>query len=213
MAIKVIMVDDHPLVLSGLQTALLNQQHIEVLAAYSNGADLMEGLKTKQLDVLLLDIQLPDTSGTELARAICKKYPAINIIALTSLDTPAMLKTMMQHGCKGYLLKSNTDHATLINAIETVYNGDILLSPAQKEQLLSSMLKTDKPSQQLPKLTYREKEILQLVAAELTNQDIADKLFISLRTVENHRHSLIQKLNAKNTAGLVRIAIEQGLIE
>lgn len=213
MAIRVIMVDDHPLVLSGLQTALQNQQHIQVICTYSNGSDLLAGLVHEQPDVLLLDIQLPDTTGTELARIISKKYPSIHIIALTSLETPAMLKTMMQHGCKGYLLKSNTDHPTLIKAIETVYNGELFLSQVQKEQLLNSMLKTDKPAQMVPKLTYREKEILQFIAAELTNQDIADKLFISLRTVENHRHSLIQKLNAKNTAGLVRIAIEQGLIE
>jgi DNA-binding NarL/FixJ family response regulator len=119
---------------------------------------------------------------------------------------------MMQKGYKGYLLKSNTVKPVLIEAIKEVYNGGIYIEASIKEQLLHEMLIAKRKLDKLnPKITQRELEVLNLIMEELSNQEIADRLFISLRTVETHRYNLLQKLNAKNTAGLLRIARQMGI--
>lgn len=214
MLIKVAIVDDHPLVINGLQNVLRNVEHIEVIATYSSGDALLEGLTKEQPDVLLLDIQLPGKSGIEIAGIINKNYPNIRVLALTSVESLSQVKAMMLHNCRGYLLKSNTDQAALVNAIDQVYNNEMAIEPALKDQLLQRMFKIKEPTDKSnPKLTRREKEILQLVVDEYTNQEIADKLFLSLHTIENHRFSLLKKLNVKNTAGLVKLALQMGLVE
>jgi len=218
MNINVTIVDDHPMVLSGLQNMLQPFKHIHVISTYADGPALLEGLKRKtpQPDVLLLDILMPGMQGPEIAQVIHKLYPAINILAITSLNAPVHIKSMMRNGCKGYLLK-NTDQNVLVKALETVYQGAEFIEPVLKEQMLQNMLKykeqkSDLPRVTLPVLTRREKEVLQLIIQEYSNQEIAEKLYISLRTVENHRFNLQQKLAVKNTVGLVKIAIQMGLV-
>ncbi len=215
MNIKLAIADDHPLMLSGLQNVLQTYNHISICNTYASGNELLEGLAQQQPDVLLLDINLPDKTGNELIRIINKKYPHISVIALTSLDSAFHIKDMMQHGCKGYLLKNTPAHV-LVEAIEKVYEGEEFLEPAIKEQLLRSMLKMKQQSGAgvlSTKLTRREHEILQLIAEEYTSQEIAEKLSLSQRTVDNHRFSLLQKLQVKNSIGLVRAAMQLGLIE
>lgn len=210
MKIKVSITDDHPLVITGLQNALNGQEDIELLDTYKNGTSLLEGLKERQPDVLLLDVQLPDIPGNELARTINKEYPEIRILALTSMDTSFHALDMLQHGCTGYLLK-HTEHDTLIEAIREVYAGEQYIDASIKDDLLKSMMKTKRQSNKIPVLTEREKEILQLIALGKTSPQIADELFISIRTAENHRFSIMQKLDVKNTAALVTKAIRLGL--
>jgi len=213
MPIKVAITDDHPLAIAGLQNMLSSSPLIVVTHTYNNGEDLLLGLKTEQPDVLLLDVILPDIKGPELAAQIHAAYPAIKILAITSLDAPVHVKAMLRNGCTGYLLK-NTDVQTLINAITDVNNGKEYIEPSIKEQMLQNMLHFRKPTTiKKPTLTRRETEILHLIIEEHTNQEIADKLFLSLRTIENHRFSLFQKLDVKNTVGLVKVAIQLGLIE
>ncbi len=213
MPITVAITDDHPLAVAGLQNMLSSCSHIKVLNTYSNGAELLQGLEAEQPDVLLLDVLLPDTKGPELAAVIHSKYPKINILAITSLDAPVHVKAMLRNGCKGYLLK-NTDVQTLIHAIEEVHRGNEYIEPSIKEQMLQNMLHFKKQTSiKKPSLTRRETEILHLIIEENTNQEIADKLFLSLRTIENHRFSLFQKLDVKNTVGLVKAAIQLGLME
>ncbi len=119
---------------------------------------------------------------------------------------------MMQHGCMGYLTK-NTDQKTLITAIEQIHSGTPYVEPKLNELLLKDMTKANIKSTKMSHLTKREKEILQLIAAELTSQEIADKLLLSLRTVESHRISMIQKLGVKNSIGLVKVAMQLGLLD
>lgn len=210
--IKLAITDDHPLVIDGLLNALSDVPDIVITGTYNNGASLLSGLQEILPDVLLLDLQLPDKKGTELVPILLQQYPNLHILILSGIESSPYIREMMQKGCKGYLLKSNTDKVVLTNAIREVYNGGIYLEASLKEQLLHEMLivkrKIDKLS---PRITRREREVLNLIMKELTNQEIADKLFISLRTVETHRYNLLQKLNAKNTAGLLRIAREMGL--
>jgi DNA-binding NarL/FixJ family response regulator len=212
MGIKVAITDDHPLVIQGLENLLSGYPQIEVVATYRSGEELLQGLAHTHPDILLLDIQLPDKTGNELARIISKKYPCVKILALTSMETMFHVKDMMQHGCMGYLTK-HTEPETLITAIEQVYKGELFLEPHLQKLLLASMTKANVQSAQLTPLTRREKEVLQLIAAEHTSQEIADKLFLSLRTVESHRLSIMQKLGVKNSIGLVKAAMQMGLVE
>lgn len=205
--IKVAIVDDQVIILNGLQKILADANHIHITGLFHDGDDLLLALEKEQPDVLLLDIQMPHKSGLELATIISKKYPQIKMIALTNVDVLTQMKQMLQKGCLGYLLK-DVSPGILIKAIETVYGGEQFLNEELKKQLLNSL--SGHGEKQL--ITRREKEILKLILEENTNQQIADKLFLSLRTVENHRNNLLQKLNAKNTAGLVRIALQEGLV-
>jgi DNA-binding NarL/FixJ family response regulator len=208
MGIKLTIVDDHPVVTNGLQYIISGHPGIEVQAVFHNGKDLLDALKEQQPDVLLLDMHLPDINGLELAPLILKKYPLVKIIILTSSDQLLHVKKLLQAGCSGYLLK-DADDRTIVDAIGTVYAGGQYLAAELQQRLINDMF-GKKPA--TTGLTRREKEILQLIANEHTNQEIADKLFISPHTVDNHRISLLNKLQAKNTAGLVKRAMEQGLI-
>lgn len=211
--ITVDITDDHPLAINGLQNMLSSSDHIRVNNTYETGTDLLKGLMKQQPDVLLLDVLLPDYTGQQLAGIIHKNYPDIKILAITSLDAPNQVKSMMRNGCNGYILK-NTRVKALMSAIEEVYNGATYIEPALKEQMVQNVLSFKKTvKDRVPNLTEREKEILKLIVEEYSNQEIAGKLFVSLRTVENHRFSLLQKLDVKNSIGLVRMAIQMGLVE
>jgi DNA-binding NarL/FixJ family response regulator len=205
--IRVAMADDHLIVLNGLEKILTGFAEIEVTGTYTNGDLLLEGLTTSQPDVLLLDIQMPGKNGIELAGIIAKKYPAIQMIALTNVDILVQVKKMLKQGTMGYLMK-DVSPDILFNAITTVHGGEQFIDERLKKQLLNNF--SAGPGDRL--ITRREKEILQLITEEYTNPEIAGKLHISPHTVENHRNHLLQKLGAKNTAGLVKAAIEQGLI-
>ncbi len=210
--IKVAITDDHPIVIDGLCTALQLLPDMLITGTYQNGTELFRGLKEQLPDVLLLDLQLPDKNGNELVPLLLKQYPGLHILILSGMESSPYIKEMMQKGCKGYLLKSSTNQSILATAIRQVYEGELYLDASLKEQLLREMLVSKRRANNLnPKVTQREREVLSLIAREYSNQEIADKLFISLRTVETHRYNLLQKLDVKNTAGLLRVAAELGL--
>jgi len=205
--IRVAIADDQVIVLTGLQRILLTSADIEVTGLYKNGEELLEALKADQPDVLLLDIQMPGLSGIELAGIISKQYPAVKIIAITNVDVIPQVKKMLAQGSMGYLLK-DASAEIILQAVETVAKGGQYLHEPIRSLLLKSF--SDSSTKQV--ITKREKEILGYIVEGFTNKEIADKLFLSLRTVENHRNNLLQKFNAKNTAGLVKLAIEEGLV-
>ena len=205
--IKLAITDDQVIILNGLQKILADVTNIKITGVYNNGDELLEGLAKEQPDVLLLDIQMPGKSGIELSAIITKQYKNIKIIALTNIDVVAQIKKILQQGVMGYLLKDASPE-TIVNAIETVHGGEQYIQEQLRQQLLNSLSAGN--AKQI--VTRREKEILQLIVDEFTNQEIAEKLFLSLRTVENHRNNLLQKLDVKNTAGLVKIAIQEGLV-
>ena len=212
MRIKVFIADDHPVVLEGIQKVLADCVGITVTGAFSNGHELLQGLKAKLPDVLLLDIQMPGKQGDELAQKISHDYPVISIIALTNLDQSFHVQNMFKNGAQGYLLKS-AGKDKIIQAIEAVSNGEQYIDAAMREQMVQEMIESNIRSKATPALTEREKEVLQLIVDELTSLEIAGKLFLSQRTVEHHRDNLLLKLDVKNTAGLVKKAIKFGLVK
>lgn len=207
MRIKLTIIDDHPLLIKGLQSMFSHHKDMEIIGIYQDGAGLLEGLKENQPDVLLLDIQMHGQMGDELAPVLRKLYPEVMVIALTNLEHRYYIRSMIQHGVKGYVLKSS-DEEILLEAIRTVARGDSYFDPGIRVQVI----KAQKSNEQFPSLTRREKEILRLIASNYSSQDIADNLCLSKRTVENHRTHLLQKLDVKNSASLIRKAMEFGLI-
>jgi DNA-binding NarL/FixJ family response regulator len=213
MSIFVSIVDDHPLATTGVKSMLDGYTNIEVKGIYHSSAALLDGLSTFKPDVLLLDILMPGQSGKELTPLIKQLHPSVQIVALTSLDAPAMVSSMMRRGCSGYLLK-DTDRLNLIDAIETVHAGKEFIDPSLKEKILANVLYPHHGKEAVvPEITKRELQILKLLAEENTTREISEKLFISFRTVENHRYSLLQKLDVKNTVGLVKVALKLRLID
>lgn len=214
MDIRVAIVDDHPMVLSGLSNMLKPFSHIHIVGTFLNGTAFLTALGEIEPDVVLVDIMLPDHNGADLTKLIKSKRKFIKLLAVTSLNTPGHVRQMMKSGCSGYLLK-NTDQQILLEAIEKVYQGEEYIEEKIKEQLVNSMLRFRDQhkiaKENAPSLTRREKEILKLIIQENTNQQIADKLFLSLRTVENHRFNLQQKLKVNNLVGLIKVAIQMGL--
>jgi DNA-binding NarL/FixJ family response regulator len=212
MQIKVAITDDHLLVINGIKTMLAPYAHISIVYDTTDPLGLLSALADTQPDVLLMDIQMPSIDGMELCKQVHRHFPDIKVIALSSFTETRYIRQMLRNGASGYLLK-NTDPDTLAGAIEKVYEGEQYLDDSLKQGLLDEVLTGNKRSMYEIPLTRREKEILKLIAEEHSNQEIADLLFISLRTVETHRLNLTQKLAVKNTAGLVKEAIKRGLLD
>ncbi|RAJ77282.1 DNA-binding NarL/FixJ family response regulator [Chitinophaga dinghuensis] len=209
---KLVLVDDHIVVLDGLKTMLGTFMHLEIVYATQSGTALLHYLEQETPDVLLMDIQMPDMDGIDLCKQVVRKYPGVKIIAFSSFDDSNYVKQIFRNGAKGYLLK-NSDKHTIVKAIEAVMEGEEYMDETIKKILLQESITGQRRSIFDVPLTKREKEILKLVAEGFTSQEIADKLFINLRTVETHRMNINQKLDVKNTVGLVKEAMKRGLIE
>ena len=210
MKIRVSIADDHPLIISGLTQILRSYDDIQIISTYSSGQELLSGLRDGQPDILLLDLHMPNGTGEEVAPLITEQYKRIRIIALTNQDNTYYVKTMMNYGAAGYVLKTSGAD-TIISAIRSVMRQQTYIDPVLKEKLVLETL--DPVSEkEVPQLTRREQEILVLIASNMTSQEMADKLFISKRTIDNHRLNLLVKFDVKNSASLVKKAMQLGLI-
>lgn len=211
--IQLLLVEDHQIVLDGLRGLVNYEPNLEIAAEALTGKEALQKLAQTNIDVVLLDINLPDLSGFEVFREIRKTHPAVKVIALTMHDEGGYISRLAKMGIDGYLLK-NTGQEEMMQAIKTVTAGGRYFSEEVKQRLLSiSRGRPANTSDFIQKLTRRESEVLRLIVDELTTDEIAQKLFISPTTVISHRKSLLRKLNAKNTAGLVRAAFEFGLLK
>jgi len=208
MPVKVFIIDDHPMVVAGLNSLLSELRNTEVAGAVSNAFDAIPFLKKNKTDVILLDINLPDISGIDLCKKIHKEFPQIKIIGISTFSDRSYISRMIENGASGYLIKSASSEE-IAEAIDTVLKGKIYLSVSMEH--IAKPLSVI-PSENLPALTKREKEILQLISEGLTNNQIAEKLFISPLTVDSHRKNLLTKLNVNNTASLIKLAVQNGLI-
>ena len=210
--IRVFIIDDHKMFIDGVSLLLENNQDI-ALVGYATGVkEAISQLDEDAIDVLLLDINMPDINGVEACKIFTKSYPNIKTIAITMHKESSLIKLMLENGAKGYILK-NAGQEELVEAIRSVYKGNLFLDNTVNTIVINSMANQQrkKNTSPFPTLTRREKEIINLILHEYTTQEIADKLFISFGTVETHRRNMMIKLGARNTAGLVRIALEYEL--
>lgn len=212
MDVRIAITDDHPMVRDGLAAMLQTVAGITVTAKYASGNALLAGLKLDVPDVLLLDMHLPDMHGREIVKTLRKQFPVLKIIIVTSTESVFLVKAMLDAGARAYLLKT-AGQEQLSDAIRQVMAGEVVLSPEVKELLLKNALKQKSNLAYNEELTEREIRILELIAEELTSPEIAGQLHLSQRTIENYRLGLMQKLGAKNMAGLVKKAILMGIIK
>jgi DNA-binding NarL/FixJ family response regulator len=209
--ISIMIVDDHQFMIDGIRGALSSIEDFEVIGEALDGYQVLEQLENGLCpDVILMDINMPKLDGLECTRQLTKKYPECRVIALSQFDEKRFVKRMVKNGAMGYLLK-DAGKEKLEAAIRAVASGETYFGAKLSIRLIRQELKDENTSALFPRITSREKEVLNLICKGLTSQEISDRLIISYHTVESHRANLMQKAGVKNTAGLVRWAVENDL--
>jgi two-component system nitrate/nitrite response regulator NarL len=215
--INILLADDHKMFIEGMSALLSGEGNIHIVGHALHGTEVLKIISEQKVDLVLLDVNMPDMDGIEISKEIKLKSPETIILAVTMHNEESFLTNMIKNGASGYILK-NTGKDELLEAISTVMEGKNYFSKEVTENLLHSMMPGDNKKSngsikpQL-KISRREKEVLKLICEEFTTPEIADKLCISLNTVESHRSNLLAKLNVRNLAGLVRVAINDRLID
>ncbi len=203
--IKIIIADDHPVIIEGLRMVFGGNTGIKISAEVGNGMNLLEFLQAASVDIVLMDINMPEKDGVIATQEISELYPRTKVIAFSQYDDKHFIRRMFKAGARGYLLKS-TPSSEIIEAVKQVYAGRLYIGKNLPD-IFSGKKQTVK-KRFTPNLSKREKEILNLICLEKNTREIASSLFISTHTVETHRANLLSKVGARNTAGLVKWAIE-----
>lgn len=211
-SIRVAICDDHRLVIDGLLGLLANAADIERVGTAINGAEAIYLLEHVKVDVLLMDLDMPEMNGREATRRVKSERPGVKVLVLTMNDEPAVVRDLMALGADGYLLKTCGKDELLL-AIRETHAGRKHFSGALISSMMEERAQTTSSSKLLQDLSEREVQVLAAVAEGLGNKEIGEKLFISPRTVDTHRTNLMKKLDTHNVAGLVRIAIKAGLVK
>lgn len=210
--LKLIIADDHTMFLQGIVSLIEHESGIKIIGKAVNGIEVLNILKIQSADIVILDISMPEMDGIELSKILKKEYPFIKIIIVSTHSIAKIISRLIRIGVNGYLLK-NAEKAELLEAIYSVADGKNYFSKEVEEHYLNNSQKIEKQISNITELSSREKEILVLIAQEYNTAEIAEKTFISFNTVNTHRRNLLSKLNAKNTAGLVKYAVENGLVD
>lgn len=216
--IKLAIIDDQQLFRQGLASLIADSSDLELLYEAETSSQLLTYLKQNTLlpDILLLDMKLPDINGNDLNKIIQKEYPSIKVLVLSMYDQERLVYRMIEAGASGYLAK-NCSKEELLTAIFTAHKTGFYFNTHTMQAMRNAAKFKNQPINNVNNipivLTKREEEVLQLICKELTNAEIAEKLFISLRTVEGHRNNLLAKTGCKNTAGLVVFAVRFGIYD
>jgi DNA-binding NarL/FixJ family response regulator len=210
--INLLIADDHTMFLQGIVSLLEQEAEINIVGKANNGIEALNIIKKETVDLIILDISMPEMNGIELSKILKKEYPEIKILVVSTHSNVKIISRLIRIGVDGYLLK-NAEKSELLEAIHSIIKGDSYFSEETEEKYLANQVKIEKQVSTLTELSSREKEILVLIANEYNTAEIAEKTFISLNTVNTHRRNLLSKLNAKNTAGLVKYAVENGLVD
>jgi two-component system, NarL family, response regulator NreC len=213
MIISIVLADDHPVVRRGMQTLLEAEPDFAVIGEAGDGLECVRLVENLQPDVLILDLMMPGLSGLEALRIIRKRSPRTHVVVLSMHDANAFVTEALKNGATGYVLKGS-DELNLVRAVREAAGGRRFLSPPVSDRAIDAYIEQARAAPLDPHetLTAREREVLQLTAEGKTGTEIASRLHISHRTVENHRASLMRKLLLKNQSELVRYALRRGLI-
>lgn len=214
--IKVLIVDDHQIMIEGLKSLLEGEQDIQFVEGANSFAETLDLLEMNSIDVVLMDINMPGGSGIDATKSIKELHPEVKVVALTMYDDISIITKMVEAGASGYVVKRTKLHE-VIEAVRAVHRGERYLCAYTQQILMdnlnSSIDLSDSKEESKSLLSSRELEVLQLMAREYSNAQIADKLFISERTVEAHRRSIFIKTKTKTIVGLMKFAINKGLVE
>ena len=208
--IKVLLVDDHQIILDGIKSLLEGTPDIDVVALANNGREALNTFDILSIDIVLMDIDMPNLNGIDATKQISAKFKDVKVIMLTMHNESSMINNLIDIGASGYLLK-NSSKEELLDAIYKVFKGEkyfsteVTMSLLNKNQSKSSSSKVD--------FTKRELDVIKLLVDGHTNKEVGDKLFISHRTVDTHRTNIMKKVGVNNVAGLISFAIKNGLVE
>lgn len=216
--IKILLIDDHQIVRDGIKTMLQEEEDIDLIGTSSDGNEALEFLKHNTPDVIITDISMQQMSGLEFTAKANLLYSEIKVLVLSMYSNEDYVYNAIKAGAKGYLPKQDTTKAILLEAIRAIQNGEEYYSPSISRVVMKSYINNVKgaslnDSSKKQSLTTREKEILKLYVEGNTNQEIADKLSISIRTVETHKNNIMQKYNFKSTVDMVKYAIRNNIVE
>ncbi len=211
--ISYIIADDHKIFRQGLKISLVDDHKLKCIGEAGNGQELLDMLQTKKADVVLLDLKMPEMDGMETLKPLKEQYPDLKIVVLTMFDEEHFILHMMESGANGYLLK-NAEPQEIKTAIHSVYENEYYFNDLVNTTLLRKVVQQKKAPRfkEEIKLNERETEILQLICQEYTAAEIGQKVFLSTRTVEGIRSSLLEKIGVRNTAGLVMYAVKNGIV-
>lgn len=207
-AIRLLIADDHQIVIDGIKSILEHDPLFQVVLEAKDGSQVIEKVKNAAVDIAILDINMPFLNGVEVTRILKKEYPEIKILILTMYNDAEFIKNLMEAGADGFVLK-NTGRKELVGAIQRLKDGGTYFGQEVTGTLARSY---KRKKNDVIRLTRREVEVLHLLAEGLTTSEISDKLFISKHTADSHRKNLLSKLNAKNTATLLKKAFQLGYI-
>jgi len=210
MKIKVYLADDHAMFRDGIKAMLKDETDFQIVGEGDNEETILSECASLTPDVILMDISMQGTDGIQVTQKLRKSGSSVKILAVSMHSESNYIKSMLDSGANGYILKT-TGRNEMITAIRTVFNGATFLSNEVSQNLIKGL--QPQSQEDHVKLTPREIDVLKMIAGEYSNQEIANALFISSRTVDTHRRNLLEKLGLKNTAGLVKFAIKHGYIE
>lgn len=212
--IRIAIADDHQMFVDGLKSIIEQMPEMQLVIEANNGKQLLGQLAQTQVDVVLMDMNMPEMDGLEATKKIVVDHPSVKVLMITMHDTHDYIQKLLKAGAHGYILK-NTGKQELATAIKTVYAGQSYYSQQVTQRIMDHLSGQKQIQNDLyqVELTERETDVLKLIAAELTTGEIADKLCISAHTVESHRKNLLAKLQVKNSLGLVKYAMKMGLVE
>jgi len=210
---KILVVDDHQVVLDGIRYYFEDDEEFVIKDTAMNGLEALDLLRRNEYDIVLTDISMPEMDGLELMKSISENYPDQKVLVLSMFNEAPYINKMISYGANGYILKKSSK-TEMVKAIKKILDDEDFYSEEVYKTIIDGIA-SRKPKKRLSlekELSDREKEILVLIANEYTNQEIADKLFISNRTVETHKRNLLEKTGCKNVAGLVMYGVERNLI-
>lgn len=212
--IRIALADDQELFLQGLRALLEDYEEFKVVYTANNGKELIDGLKNKKVDIVLIDLEMPVMNGLEATKIIREKYPDVKVLPITMHDEEDFVVHLIENGANGYLVK-NVDIEHLADAIYSVIDTGYYFNDMVSKAMVKGLVKSKRivPTFGQVNLTDRELQVLELICNELTNKEIADRLCVSARTVDGHRERIIQKTGVRNTAGLVMYAVKHNLVD